>query len=270
MSERNRGICKLTGNLGQFVKSHILPASLTKPAYPGAMLFQHGSGLRAQKRRTSWYDAQIVCADGEKILSELDDWGIKFLRQAKLVWSGFGPANRIEPDVFLSDLGSDLSDYGIRTIAVSEPEMLRRFMLSLLWRASVSQLQEMSEVQLDKDSEEQLTRYLVGDADLPLKFFPCWLTQHHQIGFPHNQTPIKWTKAIPSINGSLERQIDIYRFYFDGLVLHFHDTSSDDADEFANCTLTVGYDSELLVTCVPWDRSAQLENLKQVAQESLW
>ena len=270
MSKPNFGTCKLTGTVGPFVKSHILPASLTRPAYAGGMLFQHGLGRRAQKRRTSWYDPAMVCTEGEKLLSDLDDWGIKFLRRERLVWSGFGPINRVEPEISLSDLGPDLHDYGMRNLKVDEAENLRRFFLSLLWRASVSKLPEMDQVQLSKDDEEKLTSYLLGNAELPITFFPCWLTQHHQVGFPHNQTPTKRVKTFPSVAGSTERSVSIYRFYFDGLVSHFHEIAENDAERIAKSPLTVGFSSELAITCIPWSRSAQLENVLHVARESLW
>lgn len=222
MSKSNYGTCKLTGVAGPFVKSHILPAALTKPAYSGGMLFQHGSGRRAQKRRTSWYDPSIVCAEGEKILSDLDDRGIKCLRGHRLIWSGFGPLSRVEPDLSLADIDVELSDYGVRKVLIEDPDMLRKFFLSLLWRASASNLPEMSEVKLDKPDEEALTTFIRGGSDLPLSFYPCWLTQHHQVGFIHNQTPVKQVKTIPDLEGSTSRSIPIYRFYFDGLVAHFH------------------------------------------------
>lgn len=270
MSRPKFGTCKLTGIVGPYVKSHIIPAALTKPAYPGGMLFQHGSGRRAQKRRTSWYDPAMLSAEGEKVLSDLDDWGIKFLRRERLVWSGFGPINRVEPDISLSDLGPDLHDYGMRNLMVAEAENLRRFFLSLLWRASVSMLPEMDEVQLSENDQDQLASYLLGKEGLPLTFFPCWLTQHHQVGFPHNQTPIRRVKTFPSVVGSPEQAVSIYRFYFDGLVAHFHEIDEGDANRIANSPLTVGYSNELAITCIPWSRSAQLENVMHVVRESLW
>lgn len=270
MSKSGVGICKLTGTTGPFVKSHILPAALTKPAYPGAMLFQHVSGRRAQKRRTSWYDQTMVCAEGEKILSDLDDWGIKFLRRERLIWSGFGPVRRIEPDASLSGIGPELSDYGLRKIQLECPEILRKFFLSLLWRAANSRLPEMNEVQLGRSDAEKLTSYLVGQEDLPLAFFPCWLIQHHQVGFSHNQSPTKQVKTFQSVLGSPERSVNIYRFYFDGLVAHFHELNKDNDDQIAKNALTIGYGKELAVYCVPWSRSAQLENIMHVSRESLW
>jgi hypothetical protein len=270
VSKSNFGTCKLTGTVGPFVKSHILPASLTKPAYPGGMLFQHGSGRRAQKRRTSWYDQALVCAEGEKILSELDDWGIKYLRRERLVWSGFGPVTRIEPDVSLFDFGPELHDYGLRKLQVEDPEILRKFFLSLLWRASVSRLPEMGEVKLDVADEERLTSYLRGDSSLPLSFYPCWLTQHHQVGFTHNHTPVKQVKEIPASYGSSSKSVPIYRFYFDGLVAHFHEMGADGLPRIADNELTVGHGDQLYVSCVPWEKSAQLEKLVHIARESLW
>jgi hypothetical protein len=270
VSKGSFGTCRLTGTIGPFVKSHIIPAALTRPAYPGGMLFQHGSGRRAQKRRTSWYDQSIVCADGERILSDLDDWGIQYLRSQRLVWSGFGSVTRIDPDVSLSDLGPDLKDYGVRKLIVDEPEMLRRFFLSLLWRASVSRLPEMCEVKLDQSDEDSLTSYIRGDTDLPLTFFPCWLTQHHQVGFTHNHTPVKQTKTFSALETLASESIPIYRFYFDGLVVHFHDVNNESRSTITESEMTVGFGNKLYVTCIPWERSAQLENLVHIARESLW
>jgi hypothetical protein len=232
------------------------------------MLFQHGSGLRPQKRRTSWYDVSIVCKEGEQILSEIDDLGIKLLRKEKLVWSGFGPLRRIEPDIFIDNAGEALRDYGLRKVSLENVVALRKFFLSLLWRASVSNLPEMRDVKLEKVDEDALTSYLRGDTDLPLSFYPCWLTQHHEVGFIHNQTPTKGEKTFPGRDGSNPYTVLIYRFYFDGLVAHFHHSHPDDPYKFAKNSLTVGAQSELYVACVPWKRSRQLENLVGIARGS--
>lgn len=270
MSKKKIGECLLTGEFGPYIKSHILPASLTKPEFSGGMLFQHGAGRRAQKRRTSWYDPAMVVASGEKILSDLDDQGIRILRQHRLVWSGFGPATRVEPDILISDFAPDYKDYGLRKVQLSDPELLRRFFMSLLWRASASSLPEMQDVKLSQEDEHRLKSYLTSGFDLPLNFFPISLTQHHDIGFRHNHTPIRRSKKISPFGDDSSPTVPIYRFYFDGLVAHFHDLSSTQVnDSFINA-LILGHGTELLVSCVPWKRSAQFETLVHVAEESLW
>lgn len=192
------------------------------------------------------------------------------MRRNRLVWSGFGPVTQIETDISLSDINLELVDYGIRKINVDEPEKLRKFFLSLLWRASVSSLPEMREVKLTEDQERQLSDYLVSDSLLALEFFPCWLTQHHQIGFQHNQTPTKGFKNFPKNSISEGAGIPIFRFYFDGLIVHFHQIGQREFEQFSKNPLTVGFSNELFVTCVPWNKSAQLENIKAIAKESLW
>ncbi|MGB5559916.1 MAG: hypothetical protein WBN04_18135 [Paracoccaceae bacterium] len=262
------GTCKLTGEIGKLVKSHIIPAALTKPAYEGAMLFQHGPGRRAQKRRTSWYDQSIVTQKGEDLLKEIDTVGIRILRENRLVWSGFGPMESIRLDGKFDYIDPSLIEYGFRVIQVKNPEALRKFFLSLLWRASVSNLPEMAEVRLQEDIQTQIGHYLAGEIPLPIKFYPCTMVQHPQIGLIHNQTPTAGSKSF----GNEERAIsyDTVRFYFDGLVLNFHFSDEENAlDRFEN-NMTVGYSQELLVPCVPWNKSRQLEGVIFTAKESLW
>ena len=258
----NLGVCKLTGDQGKLVKSHIIPKALTKPAYEGGIFWQAGAGNRPQRRRTSWYDQQIVTRKGEDILSDLDSWAIKFLRKNRLVWSGFGPVVSANVDIDIGQMAEELSGYGIRRIEVADPTYLRKFCLSLLWRASVSTLPEMQEVSLGSKMERKIARYLCDDFDLPQELLPCEMIQHHQVGFIHNQTPIKDTKEWPTKYGNVIKT-DTYRFYFDGLVLHFGIGNQTVTKQVAMSEMAVGYSTTLHVTCVPWHRSREKENLRR-------
>jgi hypothetical protein len=83
------GICKLTGEKGKFVKSHIIPAALTTPEGTGP-LTQGGRGRPPIRRWSSWYDPCLVTQAGEAILAEYDNWAIQELRKNKLIWSSWG------------------------------------------------------------------------------------------------------------------------------------------------------------------------------------
>lgn len=83
------GRCKLTGELGPFVKAHILPKALTYPAEKGLPFAQSGRDYPPIKRWSSWYDSSIVTAAGEKTLADHDDWAIEALREHQLVWSSW-------------------------------------------------------------------------------------------------------------------------------------------------------------------------------------
>lgn len=84
------GRCKLTLEDGLFIKSHILPDALTRHDVRGEAIFQIGNSRRPTRRRTSWYDRQLVTLSGERILTSYDTWAIRQLRLHKLVWSGWG------------------------------------------------------------------------------------------------------------------------------------------------------------------------------------
>lgn len=98
------GTCKLTGESGPLVKSHILPKALTYGAEKGLPFAQAGRDYAPIKRWDSWYDPLIVTQAGEDILEAYDNWAIEELRAHRLVWSGWGgdsvlPAETIEvPD----------------------------------------------------------------------------------------------------------------------------------------------------------------------------
>lgn len=265
---KRHGKCKLTGTTGKFVKSHIIPKALTKPAFEGRMFWQGGPVSKPQKRRTSWYDQGIVTREGEDILADLDSWAIKFLRSKKLVWSGFGPIISAHVDIDISDFAVGFDGYGVRYVNVEDPKKLRQFCLSLLWRASVSALPEMSEVQIGAKLERKLARYLLGEMELPLTVFPCEVIQHHQVGFPHNQTPIKDERDRLTDHGNTIT-IRTYRFYFEGLVLHFNIDTHQIIKELANSECVVGFSDRLMITCIPWHRSREKENLEIIIRNSI-
>ena len=267
-SRRNlqpEGICRLTGTRGPLVKSHLIPKALTQPTQKGAPFFQYSSGAPPVRRWSSWYDPKLVTQSGEDILTELDTWAVSQLRKHKLVWSGWGS---------LDTLGSlhrsiNGTPWGIREVHGIDPHKLRLFFLSLLWRAAATDLTEFSEVQLPEQDLELLRQMIYSKVTEPLPFYPAQLTQLSTVGVIHNQTPIAEVKTIPSLeDGMSPRDIPIFRFYLDGLLVHIHRHSSDDGFTAEIGNMIVGASDSLLLPTVTYDGSYQRMNLEAVMSES--
>ena len=175
------GTCKLTGEHGKFVRSHLLPQALTRPEGPGAPLIQAGMSARPIRRWTSWYDPRLVTSAGEAILSKHDDSGIKELQRHKLVWSSWGPMVKLESQGFREYRYDDHS-MGVRHLTDVDTLTLRMFFLSLLWRAAATDLVEFAEVHLNKEQLSQLTEMILSNNPEPLDFYPIELIQLSTIG----------------------------------------------------------------------------------------
>lgn len=147
------GTCALTGTHGKFVKCHIIPQAFTRPTKKGEALYQSTRGKGETRRWTSWYDPQLVTREGEDILSDIDNAAIKILRKHQLVWSGW---MAFRPH-FLSFLPS-MPSHGLRLLEIEGADCLIRFALSLAWRASASQLPDLSGVKLPGSSEEEMKK----------------------------------------------------------------------------------------------------------------
>lgn len=210
------GTCRLTGVSGPLVKAHIIPEALTKPSIPGESFIQAGRGERPIRRWTSWYDANLVTADGEKILAAYDAWGIEELRRLNLVWS----SNGSQEIAYLEDWSAiGNSGHGIRIFEYEEGDKLRLFFLSILWRAAASKLHEFREIRIPQRQLNQLARMLISGNAKPHFVFPVSLIQLTQKGPRQNFTPLAGKKQV---GPNTSNHIRIFRFYVDGLAFHFH------------------------------------------------
>ncbi len=247
------GICKLTLNEGKFVKSHILPKALTKPRILGNKFVQLNNspvGHTYIQRPDSWYDKALTIREGEDILADLDSFGIEQLRKNKLVWSN-------------SELKFFETLPNLSIVRFEQPEKMRIFFLSLLWRAAATVLQEFEEVVLPQKKLEQLRRVIIGLDDDIRNLYPISLVNIATLGHTHNLGAIKQTIDLGQ-NGYGKQQI--YRFYMSGLIIHFY------IDDPSLCLLKnpIPYESAIyvgeeqtLITHVAYEDSFQLQNLKK-------
>jgi len=199
------GVCKLTLKEGVFVKSHILPKSLTRPSFQGSQ-FLEGMIINGKKkftkRRDSWYDKSLVTRCGEDILADLDSFGIKELRDKGLVWS----SKEVR--------GLPRKAHEIK-VEFNQPERLRLYFLSLLWRAAATSLNAFSGVKLKASEVEKLRRILIGETADDKFTFPMSVVQIYPRGLRHNMAPVK--ESVPFFGGT-----ETLRFYHDGLIITFY------------------------------------------------
>ncbi|MBP0622875.1 hypothetical protein [Cupriavidus consociatus] len=190
------GVCRLTGQHGIFLKSHIIPAALTRRE-KGEAFIEAGLGREPKRAWNSWFDAELVNQDGEKILTAHDTWAINFLRKHRMIWSGWGAEDELEPS---SDPNTTFAvvdrerGLGIRSISDVDARPLRLFYLSLLWRAAATRRSEFAEVCLTSTELETLRQIVTGECADRFDLFPIALTQLSTRGPLHNLTPIRSTQ----------------------------------------------------------------------------
>jgi hypothetical protein len=203
-----------------------------------------------------------VTEAGELILRDLDNWAIHYLRSQRLVWSGWGAMVQLP----VQELG--FNGWGFRKIDVPDPKKLRLFLLSLLWRAAATEMFEFSEVTMPSDHLERLRRMILGDGEESEAFYPATFTQLSTMGIIHNHGAIAQSKTIPAYDDEPSRIVPIFRFYFDGLIVHFHRQAEDNGYTRQLGSHVAGQENELVLSTITFERSFQLENLMWIMAES--
>ena len=122
MASKKEIICKLTGTYGKGVKAHIVPKSfyMIEPQKDGvSKIMSNSPGVKPKKSPQGIYDTEIVTAEGEEYFKVYDDYAYRVL---------FEPGILIEKNIEGCKYWVAEFDY----------EKLKIFILSVLWRASVS------------------------------------------------------------------------------------------------------------------------------------
>lgn len=267
---KKTGTCRLTGATGKFVKSHLLPLALTKPAKPGNYFIEGGGDSRPKRVHSSWYDESLVTQAGEDVLRDYDTWGIEELRRLKLVWSGWGPMLVLSaPDwQKFPHTRPEFSLTGIRFVVSRDTNRFRLFFLSLLWRAAATNLSAFNSIKLDDAELALLGDILLGKKPAPPTFYPVSLLQIDSIGARHNFVPIvQESQSDDGQGGTL--YWSTYRFYFDGLIMQFHRPQpGQDREEFSTSDFMVGMSSRIAVQTQAAEHSFQYHNLSKLRAEA--
>lgn len=254
------GICSLTGKLGTYVRSHMIPLAFTK-ATGGEYFVEGRPGVRPFRRHTSWYDPKLVTRDGEDVLADLDSRAAVELRAMRLVWSSWEENEK--PLVWA--VAENDTETRYRLIEGHDYKLLRRFFISLLWRAAASNMKEYTHVRLSSQSLERTKSIVLGAGDDDALFFPVQLVQLSTRGPRHNMGPIRMT--MPFRGSDLRADLVSYRFYFDGLIVNYFLNVPPDllADTKA---LYVGATDSLQVVGIPYEASFQRANMDSHQKEA--
>jgi hypothetical protein len=250
------GTCKLTGANGRFVKSHLIPRALNRLTRTGEKAVEFGlDAPKAKRRPEGWYDQKLVITAGEKLLQKCDDEGIRELRNIGLLsYSTEACGTEV--------LSSDVSEACHFLVTSQNPTALRRFALSLLWRASHTSIEEFSTYQPHKGDLGYLTELVrtgqVGEANE----FMTVITKLVGPRATHNRTPIRESAEL--ISGI---KAEYSRFYFNGLVFHIYDRIVPEALEIFLTPGAVGFQNNFLVVTRPFSNSREDENLKLVTHD---
>jgi hypothetical protein len=211
MKRKFFGTCALTGDQGQFVKSHLIPRALTRLSRKGEKFIQSGIGEPMTRVPDSWYDLKLVTRVGEDILADIDDLGISALREHHLIWSGWNQHTSL-----VDLLGLD-PKIPVREFRLHDTKNLRLFFISLLWRAGASNLPEFRYVPLTPEEIEDLRQKVFNRDPGAQEDYPIILHQLSTLGAPHNRAPLLEEDTI-KIEGEPDRKVTYVRFYFEGLV----------------------------------------------------
>jgi len=256
----SNNICRLTGRTGSFVRCHLIPSALTRVGEPGQPLAQFGSGRRPARRWASWYDDRLVIREGEEIFTDLDTFAISTFRTHKLIWSSWGRATTVPAKLsLLPPVGA------VRSIRGINGPRLRLFLLSLLWRAAMTDRPEFSEVSIPEQDVQAVGRMVVEGTASPLDYYSASLIQITTRGPSQNLTRLADAKVIPNQPGLGHQTVPMFRFYFDGLIAHIHKAPLGD---LALTPSMVGASNNLIVNTVPYERSFQSANLRAVLANS--
>lgn len=262
MNPLTRQTCALTGKSGRFVRSHILPRALTDKNLDQNARIEFGRGRRPALRHSSWFDDNLVVAEGEKILAKIDQAGMDEIERLGLSWRHFP----ISPNVVRS--GAPDLPFELLRAPDADTKSLRLFFLSLLWRAAFSQRPEFAEIRLDLVSRKKLRGIVNGEVEPHDTDFPIVLILLTSKGEPQNLTPLRQKMKIPNILGSKQQpDLKIFRFFVDGLIAHVGRKSMDISLREKWKGRVLGVDPGLFVIGRRYEGSSQETNLMRLNME---
>lgn len=118
--------CQLCGNPGPFVKSHIIPEAFFRVLRQGTdspLIVSDSPAARPKRSPIGVYDNGILCSACESKFATVDDYGVQvFLKQL---------------DQLFQPIMTPAGSVAYQTTDVDQ-ELLLRFLIATLWRASVS------------------------------------------------------------------------------------------------------------------------------------
>lgn len=157
--------CRLCNENKRLIDAHIIPRAIYERVKDSRdshlLVVQNKNGAFPKKSRIGFYDNSILCSACDGHIGKYDDYGTRFLSE-------------------LERHGTEVKAPDGRVVALKVMDFdyarLKLFFLSILWRASVSNLDHFSRVRLGR--YEAILHQLIqsGDPGAP-DDFPVFLTR---------------------------------------------------------------------------------------------
>ncbi|MCD2171335.1 hypothetical protein [Rhizobium sp. C4] len=195
----------LTGDVGPFSKSHIIPKSFMKRATKSPFKEWDGE-TRPKRSQTGWYDYGILGRSGEAMIAKFDD-----VAASCFVDNGFTYSKRRDP-LKLDLLRDNFIDGYVYEISRVDTQSLHLFAISLLWRSAVTSLSGFEHITVRARRLEELRQMLLGTEPLSVGDFPAYF-----IVFDGARELIKMAPS--KIKGH-----PFIRFFLDGVVCYVSPT----------------------------------------------
>ena len=138
----NIGTCKWCGEVRPLMKSHIVPRSFyLSERHEPIVAFSGARIERPKKSRTSLWDNSILCDVQETEMMRLDDYAFKALVEGRSQATWLRSADQ---SIVTDDLGRPT----VLQFDHADGGRIKLFALSVLWRAAVSERDEVADVKL--------------------------------------------------------------------------------------------------------------------------
>lgn len=164
----NKGYCKLCGKHEDLCnESHIIQNSLYKyiKSHCDRILYVDSAVGKSQVRQTGEFEGGILCLGCENRLSKLEGYG------KEIIYGVYGSSGKT--------LNFQLRTDGTDEFSVSENDKgydykrFKLFLLSILWRASISSRPFFAKIKLDKNVEGEIRQMILNDNPGEEYDYPC-------------------------------------------------------------------------------------------------
>lgn len=247
--KHQHGKCKLTGDTGKLVKSHIIPDAFMQRT-TDAPFMAIDTVSRPKKMFTGWYDANLVSRVGEDLLEDLDTYAAKVLKGNGLTYS----IRRDKKNI--TDIKGDFSPSTFLSLDKIDTNKFKLFSLSLMWRAATTSLPDFKSIKMSRiDTEDIRYRMLSGDAG-PFWQFPSYLSV-----FCNGQ-------ELPKCAPVKSQRSSFVRFFLDGVILYVSSKRSTLKRKEFEPVLIGRKKNSILIPCVSSLDSWHANSSEEFAQQT--
>lgn len=164
MEESKNSVCKFCGQEKKLIGAHIIPKHFYLNYKNEDYKLLDPFNCKCNAQQSGAKDKTILCSDCDnKIIGKFDDEGYKVLLQ-KI------PQNLVYQDFYQKIYALKPEEY--------DYENLRKFFISILWRASISQLKEFKEINLGPYEDKALE--ILKDEKIYDKLFKILILKEPQ------------------------------------------------------------------------------------------